>query len=475
MSRATRSRTRTDRKPKAVTAARWAAWRTIYRTFTEDAWTDRAFAGEAERAQLDARDRAFGQRCAFGTVHQAKLLDHIIATVGKRPLRKLDPPVLAALRLGLFELRSGSGADNHAAVSQAVEIVRGTVGERAVAFANAVLRRAAVDADDIIAALDPDLVADQAVLLSMPEWLVQRMVDQHGPAGIAALRAQNTPTPNTSVRCNTVLATVEQIDAALASSGATVVEVDDPLSRALPASRMIQGSTSGLGELIEQGWVHPQGRASMLAAYAVDAQPGERILDMCAAPGGKTMVLAGQLCGQGSVTACDLHEHRAASISYLASRMGVAGLVTSRCADATTFASPDLFDRVLVDAPCSGVGVLRRRPDARWKLTEAQVDELAALQVQILTNAAKLVRPGGTVVYSTCTMLQEECEQVVAAVTDTHTSPPILIPDALPPIVPASMHLEGTQSMARIWPQDVDADGFFIARFTRPMTPGVSA
>lgn len=465
MSRGVRQRSRTNRRPAAVTPARWVAWRTIFRTFTEDAWTDRAWAGEVERSGLEGRDRAFSQRCAFGAVQQAKRIDHIIATVGKRPLRKLDPPVLAALRLGVFEILNGTGADDHAAVSQAVEIVRAVVGERAVAFTNAILRRSTVDADDILASLDESNLADRAVLLSMPEWLVHRMHKQHGDRGLAALAALNDPAPHTSFRINTVLASAAEIDAKLAAQ-VDVVAVDDVLSAACPDARMVAGSTSALSPLIEAGLVQPQGRASQLAALALNVHPGEHVLDLCAAPGGKTMVIAAQLAGSGSVTACEIHDHRAASISYLASRMGVSGLVHVVCSDARSMPTDQQFDRVLVDAPCSGVGVLGRRPDARWKITEQQVEELARLQEEILAHATLLVRPGGSIIYATCTMLQEECERVVVAV-ETVTGVSQLQRAPLPACVPRELCIDDAESMARIWPHESEADGFFMAHLQR--------
>ena len=459
---------RVNRRPASVTLARWVAWRAIYRTFTEDAWTDRAWAGEAERAGLDGRDRAFSQRCAFGTVQQAKRIDHVIATVGKRPLRKLDPPVLAALRLGVFELLDGSGADDHAAVSQAVDLVRATVGERAVAFTNAILRRSAVDAHDILSRLDEHDLADRAVLLSMPEWLVRRMYEQHGEIGCDALAALNHAAPHTSFRINTVRAAGADIDAQLAEADVEVVDVDDVLSAACPDARMVAGRTSEVSSLIESGLIQPQGRASQLAALALDVQPGDRVLDLCAAPGGKTMVLAAQLAGAGSVTACDIHEHRAASISYLASRMGVSGLVHVVCADARNMESDHLFDRVLVDAPCSGVGVLGRRPDARWKLTEEQISELANLQGAILSRAAQLVRPGGSIIYATCTLLREECERVVEAACEAKIDGvPRLEHARLSERVPRELWIDDHGTMARIWPHRAEADGFFIAHMRR--------
>lgn len=431
-----RVKSRRLKRPTKVTRARWAAWLTIRRTFDEDAWTDRAFAGVVEQLGLDddPRERAFAQQLAYGTVQHAKQLDHVIGVLGKRPLRKLDPPVLHALRIGVYELlhlqqatdsdgrRLGSESA-HAAVSQAVELVRGVVGERATAFTNAILRRAQVDGQGILDALDPSDDSDLATILSMPEWLVHRVRAGHGQQGIDALAAQNEPT---AAAFRVVVARGDEV------AGEPLV-VDRP--------------TPEIVERVASGELHPQSLASQQVATFLDPKPGERILDMCAAPGGKTTHVA-SLLGDGSVVAVELHEHRADSIRALADKLHVAERVEVRVADATTLDPADLggaFDRVLVDAPCSGTGVLAARPDARWKRTEEGIDELVDLQRRLLQAAARLVKVGGTVVYSTCSILRDEDEAIIAE-------------------RPASLELLDER---RTWPQVDHTDGFYMARMRR--------
>ncbi len=425
-----RTKQRRLRRPTKVTPARWAAWLTVRRTFDEGAWTDRAFTGVVEQLGLDAdpRERAFAQRLAYGVVQHAKRLDHVIATLGKRPLRKLDPPVLHALRIGVYELlelQQATGPDGerlgsssaHAAVDQAVELVRGVVGERAVAFTNAILRRAQVDGAGILAKLDPADPSDLATILSMPDWLVERARAGHGEQGIEALAAQNEPHP----------------------AAFRVVATNEPL--------VVDGSTGHLAERIESGELVPQSRASQLVTSVLDPQPGERILDMCAAPGGKATHVAALVGREGEVVAVELHEHRADSIRALAERTRTDSIIDVRVADATTLDPTDIgtFDRVLLDAPCSGTGVLAARPDARWKRTEEGIDELVDLQRRLLAAAATLVKPGGVVVYSTCSILREEDEAIAEA-------------------APQVLELLDTR---RTWPHVDHTEGFFIARFRR--------
>lgn len=445
------------RRPTKVTRARWAAWLVLRRTFDEDAWADRAFAAVVEQLGLDddPRERAFAQRLAFGTVQQARQLDHVIATLGKRPLRKLDPPVLHALRIGTYELlhlqqATGAGGERlgstsaHAAVDQAVELVRGVVGERAVAFTNAILRRAQVDGQGILDRLDEGDDEDLATLLSMPTWLVRRARAAHGDDGVAALRAQNEP----------------RAAAFRVTRPADGIDLPGEPSALAPDARVVRGATAQAAPLVADGTLHPQSIASQLVVRALDPQPGERILDMCAAPGGKATYAARLLQGQGEVVAVELHGHRADSIRALAALLGVDDVLHVRVGDATLLDPSDVgtFDRVLVDAPCSGTGVLGARPDARWKRTEEGLDELVALQRRLLESASRLVRPGGTVVYATCSILQEEDESVVAAL------PPGLEPGRLPERLAAIATGPGT---ARTWPQRHGTDGFFMAVLRR--------
>lgn len=465
---------RATKRPTKVTPARWVAWQAISRTFDDDAWTDRAFAQLVERYELDGRERAFAQRLAYGTVQQAKRLDHVIQTLGKRPLRKLDPPVLHALRIGMYELlvlgaeREGAGdeivpggASAHAAVSQAVELVRGVVGERAVAFTNAILRRAQVDGANILGRLDLSDDEDLATSLSMPTWLVQHARANHGEDGVAALAAQNEPFSHTMFRVNeTIAGTLDKAVAEqLMEEGVQLAT--PPFFRAAPQALAVGGSTAPLSALIASGAVVPQSLASQLVTAALDPQPGEAVLDMCAAPGGKATHIASLVLPGGRVTALELHEHRADSIQALADKLGLDN-IDVYVGDATDVdaSREGAFDHVLLDAPCSGSGVLAARPDSRWKRTEESIAELAELQGRLLASAARLVRPGGVVLYSTCSILDAEDEAIVARAAEYG-----LEPDPLPELFPEELRIDDWR--ARTWPHKHDTEGFFIARMRR--------
>jgi 16S rRNA (cytosine967-C5)-methyltransferase len=357
-----------------VSPARVAAYEVVLRAFEQGAYADRAFAAAARG--LDERNRALAQQIAYGTVQRVRVLDHAIETLARRPLRKLDPPVRAALRTGAYQLAFLSGVARHAAVNETVELVRAAGLERAVAFANAVMRRLTVGMEELIGSLP-----EGPLKLSYPDWVwdVWRR-DLGEEAALELMHAQNEA-PETVVR---------------------VVrgEVEGELTDVPGALRVARVDERALDE----GRIWPQSRGSILAGLAVGSRPGERVLDLCAAPGGKASQLS------GDVVAVEKHRGRARELEANLRRLG-RGDVRVVVADALDLPEELTgFDRVLVDAPCSGLGVLNYRPDLRWR-----AEPLPELQLALLRAAAERVRPGGTIVYSVCTINADENEAVVDA------------------------------------------------------------
>jgi 16S rRNA (cytosine967-C5)-methyltransferase len=361
----------------SASPARRVAHKVLLRVFEDDAYADRAFASEAR--DLDARDRAFAQRIAYGAIQTVRTLDHAIERLGGRPVAAMDAQVRAAIRLGAYELAFLGGVPARASVNEAVELVKASAARRAAGFANAVLRRVAEGIKDLIAGLPESTAQEAALRHSYPDWVAETWWEEWGAEeALALMRAQNEP-PETAVR---VIATGE----------ARIVDRIDP------------------GEL-ERGEVWPQSRGSQLAGAVVNVQPGERVLDLCAAPGGKTTQLA-RLASE--VVAVELHPGRARELEANVRRLGFENVRVVN-ADAREL-EPELtgFDRVLVDAPCSGLGVLAARPDLRWR-----GKPLPELQAELLRVAAERVKPDGTIVYSVCTIARGENEEVVdAAVSD---------------------------------------------------------
>jgi 16S rRNA (cytosine967-C5)-methyltransferase len=363
-----------------VSPARRAAFEVVRRVFEEDAYADRALPAAVHG--LDDRDRALAQRLAYGTVQHARTLDHAIERLGRRPARRLDPPVRAALRLGAYQLGFLDGVPRYAAVNESVELVRRARLERAVPFANAVLRRLAEGIRPLLAALPEDTATAAALRHSYPDWVAEVWWRDLGIEGaLACMRAQNEP-------AETVVRLVRgDIDGTPDPDipGAWHVERVDPSQ-------------------VADGRVWPQSRGSQLAGLAVGAREGERTLDLCAAPGGKATMLAGE------VVAVEVNEARARELQDNARRLGASNVRVVH-ADGRELPS-DLtgFNRALVDAPCSGLGVLAARPDLRWR-----AQPLPELQLELLRAAAARVRPAGTLVYAVCTINREEAEDVVDA------------------------------------------------------------
>jgi 16S rRNA (cytosine967-C5)-methyltransferase len=368
-----------------VSLARRAAFETVLRVFEDDAYADRAFRGAA--GALEPRDRALAQRLAYGTIQRVRTLDHGIEAIGKRPVAKLDPPVRAALRLGAYQLAFSEVAA-HAAVNESVELVRDAGLERAVKFANAVMRRLTLGLRELVEALPEGTAEEAALRHSYPDWVARVWWRDLGrDDALALMRAQNEP-PETVVRV------------VRAKPGEVRGAPDPEIPGAL---RVEQVEERALAE----GLVWPQSRGSQLAGLAVGTQPGERVLDLCAAPGGKATQIAVMAA---EVVAVEKHPGRARELEENCRRLGAANVRVLNADALDLPAELGDFDRVLVDAPCSGLGVLAARPDLRWRGRP-----LPELQRDLLRVAAERAKPGGSVTYSVCTINADENEAVVDA------------------------------------------------------------
>jgi 16S rRNA (cytosine967-C5)-methyltransferase len=326
--------------------------------------------------------------------------------------------------MGLYELLYTDGAPDRAVVADAVELVKLSEGrsrQAAAGLVNAVLRRAAREGAALLAGLDCKTAANAAVLHSHPEWVAELWFGQLGEHDAVALMAADNEPAEVALRVNTLRTDIAALQAALA----VPTHTDPLLSEALVLDGPFDAHASAPWR---DGWFVAQSRAAMLVARALDPQPGERVLDVCAAPGGKTTHIAALMGGEGEVVAVEQRPRRAERLAATAARLGAVN-VRVEVADARRIppATPGrrggvrtAFDRVLVDPPCSGLGTLQGNPDLRWRMTPERVAQLADDQMQILSAAAAAVDAGGVLVYSTCTISPTENERLVRAFLDRH-------------------------------------------------------
>jgi 16S rRNA (cytosine967-C5)-methyltransferase len=376
-------------------SARRAAYEVVRRTFEEDAYADRVFPAEADRARLDERDRRLAMRLAYGTVQRVRTLDHAMETLASRPPDRLQPTLRAALRLGAYQLLFASGIPARAAVNETVELAKAVAGRHTAGLANAVLRRISDAGPDWVDTLPPPLRH------SYPDWVAEEWTAMLGAAEADALMAAQNEPPELSIRVNTL------------RPGALELGVPVHGDPDLPEALVLDGPFDvAASRELAAGAIWPQSRGSMLAARLLAPEPGMSVLDLCSAPGGKAGQLAALMADRGRLVCVERHPGRAAALERTLASQGVtcAEVVT---ADALGFREGG-FDRILLDPPCSGLGVLAGRPDARWRRTLEAAQEVAGLQRRMLEHARGLLAPGGRLVYSVCTIRRDECEGVVA-------------------------------------------------------------
>ncbi len=460
----------------AVAPARRCAYAVLRRVFERGAYADRAL--QAEARELQARDRALAMQLAYGAVQRRKTLDHLIVHLAERPAERLDPPVLAALRLGLYELLYLRGSPDYAVVADAVELAkaRARAGHGLV---NAVLRRGAREGPAMLGALTDQTPEQAALKHSHPEWIARLLWEQLGAQDARALMAFDNEPGEVALRANTLLT-----DASTLAAELPVATHGDP---DLPEAVVLEGPLDLRGSpLWRAGAFLAQSRAAMLVARALDPQAGERVLDLCAAPGGKSTHLAALMQGSGEVLAVERNRRRAGSLARTAQRLH-AGAVRVEVSDAA-LARPEgaRFDRVLVDPPCSGLGTLQSRADLRWRVTPGGLAEMAQAQAAILAAGAGALRPGGVLVYSTCTISPIENERLIAAFLDSHpdfclddlaaelpafglaSSGPVGAPGASDQRERAAFEdPNGTAGLVLTLPHRDHTAGFFIARLRR--------
>ncbi len=458
-----------ERRKAPVDPARLAAYDVLVTVREQGAYTNLVLPGLLRARGIRDRDAAFATELVSGTIRRQGTYDAVIGACVDRPLAKVDPGVLDALRLGTHQLLA-MRVPSHAAVGTTVDLVRARVGHRPAGFANAVLRRVAEhDLAGWVRRLAPDPDTDPVGFASVahahPRWVVEALTEALGPASAELddlLAADNAP-PRVTLVARPGLATVEE----LAAAGGVA-------SAMSPYAVTLGGGNPLDVPAVAEGRAGVQDEGSQLVVLAlaradIDAGREERWLDLCAGPGGKAALLAA-LAAQRSarVLAAERQPHRAELVrtATATARAGLAGVVA---ADGTRPAwRPGSFDRVLVDAPCSGLGALRRRPEARWRKSPDDLEGLVPLQRALLASALDAVRPGGVVLYATCSPMLAETSGVVSQVLDARSDvrledvTPLL--EGVPHLRPEQMALPGT---VQLWPHRQGTDAMFLALVRR--------
>ncbi|MBM6664066.1 16S rRNA (cytosine(967)-C(5))-methyltransferase RsmB [Flavonifractor plautii] len=432
--------------------AREAALRALVACEQQGAWSDGFLKKILRTAGLDSRDAALTTRLCFGVLQNRLLLDHYLGKLSTVKLEKMEPAVRNALRLGAYQVLFLDRVPDHAAVSEAVDLARkGSKNPRSAGLVNGVLRSLVRQKDSLEPPEDP------AVRYSHPRWLADLFTRRLGREEAAALMAADNGEPPTCAQVNTTKATVEAVADSLRAEGVEVTP--HPW---LP-NCLLLSHTGSLEELtaFREGLFYIQDAAAKLAVLAADPREGMDVLDACAAPGGKSFAAAIAMEGRGKVVSCDIHPHKMDLIRAGAKRLGL-DCISAEVLDGKECKEEylDGFDLVLADVPCSGLGIIRKKPDIRYK-DPKPLEGLPRVQKAILDNVCRYVKPGGVLLYATCTLLERENEDVVRAFLDKHkdfTLEHFQVPG----------DFEGArEGMVTCWPHRHGTDGFFFAKLRR--------
>ena len=438
---------------------RLLALRLLLQVEEKGAFADLLVGERLRQSQLSVQDKALLTRLVYGTLAWQLRLDWTISLLCHIPLERLDPEVKVLLRLALYQMLFLSRVPPYAAVDTAVRLAK-KIKREASGLINAILRRAALEKDSLsLPDKGKDPVYHLAVFSSHPPWLVKKWIQELGEEEARALlEANNTGAP-TTLRVNSLKITRENLLAELKREGISAKATSfSPLG--------IITAGADLAELsgFSQGKFYVQGEASQLIPLLLDLRPGQRVLDACAAPGGKTTEMAELMRNQGEIIALDVHSLGLTKVKENAQRLGLTIIRTQR-QDASLLSLKDFplpFDRILIDAPCSGLGTLRSHPEIRWRLQETDIQTMADLQLRILAGVAPLLKPGGTLVYATCTLTDEENEGLIGCFLEAH--PEFSIE---PTPVPLLQSFLDSQGCFRTFPHRQGLDGFFAARLRR--------
>ncbi len=442
--------------------ARETALKILFEINEKGAYSNIELNKQLTGGEFSELDRAFVTELVYGVVKWKLTLDRLIAANSNIRMSKLSPWILNILRLGAYQLIYMTKVPASAACNESVKLA-GRYGHKASAgFVNAILRKIAREGlNNVIPDSAADLTGHLSVKHSYPKFLVAKYLELFGAEFTEELLEAGNRSPELTVRANTLRVSADELKQELEKEG-----VSAESGRYVKAALVIK-SPLPVGRLdsFRKGLFQVQDESSMLPAAVLAPEPGDIILDACSAPGGKAVNMAQMMQNRGRVIARDIHEHKLRLIDEAASRLGTS-IVESELHDA---AEPDpmheaYFDKVLLDAPCSGLGIVRRKPDIKWARENSDIRSITALQEKLLQNVSKAVKPGGILVYSTCTILPEENECIVRRFIESN---PEFCEDMIAPYLPSELAAHAKGCMLQVYPNRDGIDGFFIARLRR--------
>lgn len=448
-------------KMKKIDMARDAAVRIIHRVLREGGYSNIAIKQELDKGSLTKLDKALVTEIVNGTLRNLTRIDWIKAQFVKT--KKIDPWIEDIIRCGIYQLLFLEKIPDSAVCNESTELARKHGHEGTVKFVNGVLRNISRNKDKLeYPNKDKDAVKYLSVFYSHPEWMVDKWVKDFGREFTEELLKANNETPPFTIRCNRLKTNRQQLMEMLMNEN-----IECEAGKINPEAIYIKG-TSAIEDKdsFKQGYFQVQDESSMLVAHVMEPEAGDRILDMCSAPGGKTTHIAELMSNQGEIVARDIHRHKLQLVEESCRRLGIT-IVRTELYNAMELddASLERFDKVLLDAPCSGLGVMRRKPDLRWKKEPDDFGELAKLQQAMLKLAARYVKPGGILVYSTCTINRSENIDVVKAfLRDSGDFQLESIEGKIPDILVSK---STSQGYLELFPNTHGTDGFFIARMRK--------
>ncbi|MBG9690717.1 16S rRNA methyltransferase [Lysinibacillus sphaericus] len=409
-----------------------------------------------KRHKIEAKDRALLTELTYGTLQHKMTLDYYLEPFIRG---SIDHWVRWLLRISLYQMQYLTRIPAHAAVNEAVEIAKRR-GHRGIAstvngILRSVLRQGVPSINDI-----ENPIERLAIETSHPIWLVQRFVNNYGLEVATGMLHENNVPPIQTVRVNTTKVTVEQAVAELEEEGLTAKQSD-----VIPECLHVTNGQPARTNAFKEGHITIQDESSMIPANVLKPSPGMRVLDMCAAPGGKTTHLAEIMKNEGSILATDLHPHKLDLIDHNTERLGLDIIETAPIdgRKAPEFLQAESYDAILVDAPCSGLGVMRRKPDIKYTKREEDLENLQTIQLALLDAATKVLKIKGKLVYSTCTVDKQENEGTVNAFLAAHPEMEAIQLESLP----TKLAEKQANGMLQVFPQDFGSDGFFVAAFRK--------